>query len=141
MWNTFLMFDWDSQTWTQMPDMPTGRDNHRCEIIETENGKELWVMGGYRDGEYFDDVEIFKFNSMQWSTGVRLPGPRDGHSTAVVENNIIVIGGQNSMNALDSILKWNPELNDWEYLELGLDGPRSFFGATLVDERSGVTCS
>lgn len=123
-----------------MPDIPTGRGDHGCDIIETENGKELWVTGGYRDGEFFNVVEIFNFNSMQWSAGVGLPGPRDGHSTAVVDNNIIIIGGQGSSFTVDVILDWNPESNNWEKREVGLDGPRAFFGATLVDERSGVIC-
>ena len=137
----FFIFNWESQTWTQMPDVPNGRDNLGCEIIETANGKELWVIGGYNAGYYFGLVDIFNFADMQWSTGVPLPNARAGFATVVVDNNIVVIGGNDGINAMSSILEWNPESNSWQELNDGLDGPRTNFGATLVDERSGVSCT
>ena len=124
-----------------MPRIPTGRDNHGCEIIDTENGKELWVIGGYGDGHCFDSVEIFNFDTMQWSTGTPLPGPRAGLSTTVIDNNILVIGGSDDNFAHSVIWEWSAKFNRWTQSDVELDGPRSFFGATLVDERSGATCS
>lgn len=127
-----------------MPDIPTGRYNHGCEIIDTENGEELWVIGGYNSRDFYyalDSVEVYNFELRQWSTGVPLPGKRTGLSTVVVDNNIIVIGGEDGDNVQSNIWEWNPASNNWKESEVGLDGPRSFFGAILVDERSGVTCT
>ena len=138
----FYTFDWDSQTWTPMPDIPAGRDNHGCEIIDTANGQELWVVGGYSSGNtYYDSVDVFNFGSGQWSQGVPLPSPRAGLSTVVIDNNIVVFGGQDSQEVLSSILEWTPESSSWERQDTGLDGPRSFFAAILVDERSGLNCN
>lgn len=135
--STFIKYDWDSQTWTQMPDLPNGHSEHGCEIIDTSNGKELWLVGGI----HLDSVDIFNFDSMTWSTGIPLPAIRWGLSTVVVENNIIVIGGKDENYSHSTIWEWNPDSNSWNERYIGLDGPRSFFGATLVDERSGVVCN
>lgn len=140
---SFYMFDWESQTWTDMPRLPTGRFNHRCEIIDTENGKELWVIGGITFLGVTESVDIFNFNTQTWSTGVPLPEPRDGFSTVVVDNKIVVMGGQKRLIGVtvSRILEWSPPVNNWVELDVRLDGPRDYFGATLVDERSGVVCT
>ena len=133
--SSFLMFDWESQSWTHMPSIPTSRYDHGCEIVETANGNELWLLGGV----FSDSVEIFNFDSFRWSIGTPLPGPRAGLSTVVI-NNIIFMGGSDEDHAHSNIWEWNPNSNSWDEREIGLDGPRSFFGAALVDERSGVVC-
>ena len=139
--SAFYQFGWETQTWTKMPDLPEALHEHGCEIIETERGQELWVMGGVQGGYVSASVYTFNFDTRQWSTGVPLPRPRAGFSTVVIDNSILVIGGEDKFDAYPTIFAWNHVSNEWEEREAGLSGPRSYFGATLVDERSGISCT
>ena len=138
-WISFYSFDWESQTWAEMPENGTPRWQAGCEIIETEKGKELWVMGGWRGQKIdVDVVEIFKLNRRLWFTGTALPGPMSHFATIVVNNQILVLGGWNGNDTLSSILVWDS--TSWEELEGGLAGPRQSFAAVHIDERAGDIC-
>ena len=140
--STFFLFDWESEVWTQMPDIPMGRNGHGCAIIDTANSKELWVIGGHGNTKTnVDSVYVFNFGSGHWSTGTPLPYGMSGFSTEVVDNNVFIIGGYRGSDQVATILQWNPAVANWEEHERGLDQPRAYFASTLVDERSGIICT
>ena len=45
--DSLFIFDWTSQTWTEMEPMPTARADHGCGLVTTqERGQEIVVVGG-----------------------------------------------------------------------------------------------
>jgi len=95
----FDEYDPASDTWTELPDMPRVRDHFHAAL----SSEKLYVAGG-RDtsdssifGATIAEVDVYDFVSGQWSTlsaSSNLPTPRGGTTTAVLGNEILVIGGE-----------------------------------------------
>ena len=135
----FYMFNWNDETWTAMPDLVSSRYYHGCAVVNTEHGKELWLVGGF-SGPHLDSVHIFDFTSSEWRVGVPMPQPRKGPATVVVDNKVVVIGGSPfNGEYLSSILEWNPDSNSWLESTARLSKSRGFAAATLVND-SGANC-
>lgn len=93
--------------WTVLPDAPHARDHFFAEVI----GNRMYVAGGRRsrfgtdDGTWKDTevaVDVFDFTTDQWLTGndvpADLPTARAGAATAVLGNELLVIGGEIANN-------------------------------------------
>lgn len=120
--NWFDEYDPATNTWKVLPDAPRARDHFQAVIINDK----LYVAGGRRSsastGQVFDltipEVDVYDFANGSWSTlpaGSNLPIPRAGASNVVLDNEIIVVGGESGIqteahketHALDVITnKW-----------------------------------
>jgi hypothetical protein len=87
--------------WKVLPDSPHARDHFQAAIID----KKLIVAGGRKSSsktkEIFEltvgEVDVFDFENGKWSTlpsENNLPTHRAGSTTVVMNNNVIVIGGE-----------------------------------------------
>lgn len=57
------MYDFTSNTWTELPPMQENRDSHGCGVVTLEDGtQELVVAGGYDR----TSVEIYNFGTQVW---------------------------------------------------------------------------
>ena len=102
----FDEFDPATNTWTILPDAPRARDHFAAAVIDDQ----LVCAGGRRSGAgtgffgTFDSVvlktDVYDFNTGIWSTlaspAGNIPTGRAGASTAVLEGEVIVIGGESS---------------------------------------------
>ena len=71
---------------------PKPRSAHTVSVVETK----IYVFGGHRDGEKFNDTHILDTASMSWVCpqvkGIP-PGKRNAHTTTVVGTSLYVFGG------------------------------------------------
>lgn len=95
----FDQFDPASNTWTALNDAPRSRDHFHASL---KDGK-LYAAGGRNTGltGYFSDniaaVDVYDFNTQSWSTlANNLPRPVAAASTAIIGNELLVIGGEDT---------------------------------------------
>ncbi len=83
------LWRWDptGQTWTQLANMPTAKQNAQAAYW---NGK-IYLPGGYI-GTHITENAIYDIASNTWSTGAPLPAARSGMSAAY-NGKIYVVGG------------------------------------------------
>ncbi len=97
--NWFDEYDPATNTWRVLPDAPHARDHFQAAVV----GTKLYAAGGrrssYNTGQTFTltvpDVDVYDFTTGQWSTLANpIPTQRAGTSTVVLDNEVIVIGGE-----------------------------------------------
>ena len=125
----FDRFDPETGEWTRLDNAPNARDHADGAII----GDRLYVAGGRTsDIPVASDnpvlpVDIYDFQTGQWSTGENIPTPRGGAANAAVGNELIVAGGEinTSASALVRVEAYNTVTNTWRRLsdmETGVHG-------------------
>jgi N-acetylneuraminic acid mutarotase len=118
------VYDPSTNTWATAAAMPTARMEMQADTV---NGK-IYVMGGslaQTTGELnftVSTTEIYDPATDSWSTGASMPYPVYQAASAVVDNNIYVIGGQDpslfsrqNLNAQNVQFNqiYNPATNSW----------------------------
>ncbi|MEK6481684.1 malectin domain-containing carbohydrate-binding protein [Catalinimonas sp. 4WD22] len=97
----FDEYDPATNTWQTLPDAPRARDHFHAVVVNNK----LYMAGGrrssYATGETFSitvpEVDVFDFETGTWSTlpsGSNIPTQRAGSTTAVLGEELIVIGGE-----------------------------------------------
>ena len=111
----FDVYDPAANSWAELPDMPRPKDHsHAAEL----NGV-LYSAGG-RDGAInatYDAVDTFDFASGTWTTlETTLPTERGGFASAVVGNEILIIGGEGGGNTYAEVEALNTDTLEWREL-------------------------
>lgn len=108
-----------TRKWTRLPDMPRSRDHFQAAIM---NGK-FYAVGG-RDTTIdavtrkVDVYDLASPDASAWRTrNTALPTARTGFATAVLGRRILVIGGEGSGKAYDTVEAYYPATNSWRTLE------------------------
>ncbi|MEM6285261.1 MAG: kelch repeat-containing protein [Chloroflexota bacterium] len=121
--------------WAVLPDMPRSRDHFGAAIV----GDKIYAAGGRNTGEgnptqgtVIAEVDVFDISDNQWTTlpsASNIPTSRGGTATAVLGNDIYVIGGEESSVgiAFDETEALNATTEQWTSL------------ANLNQERHGTT--
>ena len=96
------LYDPVADSWTTLPDAPRERDHFHAAEIE---GK-LYLAGGRRSGfggstfaATVAEVDVFDIATSMWSTlpaSANIPTERAGNTVAVVNGQLLVIGGESS---------------------------------------------
>ena len=110
-------FDPVTGIWTQLPDAPRARDHFHAGLI---NGK-IYCAGGRRTSQpnftanMISEVDVYDIASQTWTTPSQMISPRGAPAVAVVNNELIVAGGEVDYqnNALDIVEAYNPTSNSW----------------------------
>lgn len=102
-----------TETWTQLADMPTGKQNIQGTYL---NGR-IYVPGGY-NGAHITENAIYDIATNSWTTGAPLPVAHTG-ATAAYAGKIYDFGGNTANTRLDI---YDPETNTWTQ---GADFPTS----------------
>ncbi len=101
--------------WSRLPDMPRPREHFHAAIV----GDRLYAIGG-RDLEIdatISATDAYDFSRREWITGLaRIPTERGGFAVAVIEGQIVVIGGENAAGASDAVESYDPRSNTWRGL-------------------------
>ena len=111
----FDVYDPAANTWSQLPNMPVARDHFQAQVA---NGK-FWVTGG-RDTAIDNTITstiAYDFSTGTWQTGFApLPTARGGFASAVLGNEILVIGGEGGGTAFHTVEAYNTTTNTWRTL-------------------------
>jgi len=83
------------------------------------------AIGGYNGSQRLSSVESFSFDTETWTAFPAMTTARVGHSAAVHDGKIYVIGGKDT----DSVEMFDPAAQRWE---LSHDIKIKRFGSTLV---------
>jgi hypothetical protein len=107
--------------WTILPNAPRPRDHAHAALV----GNKLYMVSGRLSGgdggvygPLVNEVDVFDFDSMQWSTlpsSSNIPTGRAGALVANFENKIYVAGGEvpSSTDALAVVEVLDPTTNTW----------------------------
>ncbi|WP_265990643.1 putative Ig domain-containing protein [Larkinella insperata] len=111
-----------TNTWRTLPDAPHSRDHFQAVIM----GDKLYAAGGRRTsantGQTFmltvPEVDVYDFKSGQWTTlSEPIPTPRAGAAAVVLNNELVVIGGESPQPAAHQETEvLNPATGMWRRL-------------------------
>ncbi len=113
-------YDPVTNTWTILPDAPNTRDHCKGAIYEDK----LYMVGGHKTGfngninALESAVDVYDFDTQTWTTQSNpIPTPRGGNAIAVLGNELLAIGGNNSSgNAVDATEALNLDNGNWRTL-------------------------
>jgi len=123
----FDEYDPATGTWTPLADAPRARDHFHAGVI----GSKMYLAGGRLSGgaggvfkPVIAEIDVYDFNTSQWSTlAQNLPTPRGAPAVAVFNNKLVVIGGEvqnenvyNEVNVSDALKiteQYDPATQTW----------------------------
>ncbi len=122
----FDEYDPATGIWTPLADAPRARDHFHAGVI----GSKMYLAGGRLSGgtggvfkPVIAEVDVYDFNTAQWSTlAQNLPTPRGAPAVAVFNNKLVVIGGEvqnenvygvNVSDALKITEQYDPATQTW----------------------------
>jgi N-acetylneuraminic acid mutarotase len=126
----FDVYDPVTNTWTELPDMPREREHFHGAVV---NGK-LYAIGGrlVDINEFVTQTDAYDFGMGEWQTGFEpIPTPRGGFGAAVVDGQIVVMGGEGGGEAKGRVEVYDP-VNDCWYQAEPMAIPRHGFQAAEV---------
>ena len=114
----FDVYDPATGIWTKLPDMPRVRDHFHAAVVD---GK-FYAIGGRNSviSAMTTKVDVYDLASgaAAWQTpDTALPTPRGGFATAVLGNEILVIGGEGGGIAHNEVEAYDTVDNSWRALE------------------------
>ena len=133
----FDEFDPQTGKWTQLPDAPHARDHITVGVVNNR----LVVTAGRSSQQpnVFDntvsETDVYNFTRGRWETSAEdIPTPRAGTMTVVVDNEVVVIGGESlaSSAAHRTVESFDVQTGGWRELQSLLTGRHSG-GAAVVD--------
>ncbi|WP_139166157.1 Kelch repeat-containing protein [Chryseobacterium jejuense] len=90
----FQYYDIASNTWNSLPNMPTARET-KGKIVNDK----LYVIGGF-NGTPSRLINVYDLKTNLWVNQYTMPSGIAGHSLAVYDNKIFIVGGVNNQNFL-----------------------------------------
>lgn len=113
---SFYAYDPTADSWAELPKMPHIRDHFHAAIL----GGKFYAIGG-REAKInatIPFVDAFDFKTQTWTTlDTSLPTERGGFASAVLGNEILVIGGEGGGDTYSAVEAYNPDTNAWRDLE------------------------
>jgi N-acetylneuraminic acid mutarotase len=127
-------YDPSSDTWRVLPDMPLSRDHFHAQVVD---GKFYALAGRNKKiGATRSKNAVYDFSKSSWTTNIApIPTPRGGVASAVVGDEILVIGGERGGLAWSTVEAYNTTRNTWRTLE---PMPTARHGIQAVSWNGGV---
>ncbi len=120
-----------TQGWnTTLDDMPTALNHLAGQAV----GGKLYVIGGRSVGieGIVGEVQVYDPVLMSWSSRAAMPTPRGGMASGVVNDLIVVVGGEGNASASSGVFPevevYDPVLDQWTQLQ-NMQTPRHGMGA------------
>ena len=137
--NWFDVFDPRTNQWSTLPNSPRARDHFHAAVI----GNKLYVAGGRRSGQQntflptVGAVDVFNFQTNSWATlPNNIPTQRAASTAAVLGNELIIIGGEQSSGAANNQTEaLNVSTNNWRTLAPLLQGRH---GTQAIVNNNGI---
>lgn len=92
--NKFQYYDIALNTWTTLPDMPTAKET-KGKIVNNK----LYVIGGF-NGTNSNLIDVYDLNTNAWTNQYTMPVGVSGHSVAVSNNKIFIVGDYDNQTYL-----------------------------------------
>lgn len=92
--NKFQYYNIASNTWNSLPDMPTAKET-KGKIVDNK----LYVIGGY-NGTSSNLIDVYNLNTNLWTHQYTMPVGVSGHSLAVSNDKIFIVGDYNNQTFL-----------------------------------------
>jgi N-acetylneuraminic acid mutarotase len=130
----FDEYDPATGTWTQLPNMPVSRDHFHAQVV---NGK-LYALAGRNKliGSTRSKNAVYNFATGTWTTNIaNIPTPRGGVASAVVGDEILVIGGEGGGQAWNTVEAYNTLADSWRTLD---PMPTARHGIQAVNWNGGI---
>lgn len=109
------VYDTETNTWSEKAPIPSLRN---CPAIVTKDSLIYVIGGGGSENSIWNPiatVECYNIKTDEWTTKADMPFVLYKPGAVVVENKIIVLGGQDaSGKSLSSVLIYDIESNSWE---------------------------
>ncbi|MBM3765341.1 MAG: hypothetical protein FJW32_08105 [Acidobacteria bacterium] len=102
--NAFEVFDSQTNEWTRLPNMPTGRDHLTAQFT----GGKFYALAG-RNSRDVATVEEFDPAANTWRARRSAPTARGGVASAVVDGKIYVMGGEGASGTPQNTFRQNEE--------------------------------
>ena len=130
-----LCFNVNDHTFQVLPfQLNFGRQGHRCAFIPNTN--KIMITGGARKGFFPDSTEILDCEDGSVTMASPLNTKRFYHGMGVVtingENKLVVFGGYDGKNYLDSTELYNTHTERWEMADFKLSESKSSFGFLTI---------
>eukprot|EP00043_Microstomoeca_roanoka_P018663 m.202333 g.202333 ORF g.202333 m.202333 type:complete len:535 (+) comp16872_c11_seq2:227-1831(+) len=125
---------WKSVQTTGMA--PAPRLNHAADVV----GQDLYVFGGFQDGEAKNDLYKLDLETMKWTVikVANAPDRRCNHSLTAVGNKLYVFGGRGGEKLLfNDVHCFDAETRQWTVIEPSgtPPPPRDFHSAVTFDDK------
>ena len=111
----FDVYDPATDSWAQLPDMPTARDHFHAVVLADR----FWAIGGRnKDIRATTSAnEAYDFASARWTTGhAPLPTPRGGFGAAGVGHEVLIVGGESYGKAHAEVEAYDVVRDSWRSL-------------------------
>ena len=120
-------YDVSGDTWSDVP-APGKRREH---VAAVALDGDIWAIAGRWEGEIFDTTEIYDPDAQAWRAGPSLSEARSGFGAVVVDQAIVVAGGEvfSPDEALDSVERLEDAGDQWASIE---SLPHGLHGNPLV---------
>lgn len=92
--NKFQYYDIASNTWNSLPDMPIAKET-KGKIVNDK----LYVIGGF-NGTSSNLIDVYDLNKNLWTNQYTMPEGVSGHSLAVSDDKIFIVGGYDNQTFL-----------------------------------------
>ena len=113
----FDVYDPGSDSWAQLPDMPRARDHFHAAVVDGD----FYAIGGRVSSTSLNATttanDAYDLGGGSWTQGREpLPTPRGGFATAVLGDEILIIGGEGGGSANDEVEAYNTSTDTWRDL-------------------------
>lgn len=104
------IFNTRTRKWKLLPSpMTQSRNGPAAAAI----GDNIFVMGGYGDGQYLDSMEVYNIQSQAWATLPPMNSTRQHCAAVAVGSSIFVIGGTNDNGSLGTAEMYDVASRSW----------------------------
>ena len=92
--NKLHYYDVGSDSWTELADMPDGRET-RGEIINNK----IYAVGGF-NGNVSNKIDVYNINTNQWDNQFTMPFASSAHSLTVYNDLIFILGDYTELDRI-----------------------------------------
>ncbi|MCW1960551.1 Kelch repeat-containing protein [Chryseobacterium viscerum] len=90
----FQYYDIASDTWHSLPDMPIAKET-KGKVVNNK----LYVIGGFNENSS-NLIDVYDLNTNRWTNQYKMPVGISGHSLAVADNKIFIVGDYSNQDFL-----------------------------------------
>ena len=121
-------------------DPPRPGPDPRNQLAPAALGGRLYAIGGRVDGSYARNLqanEAYDPATDRWEARAPLPTARSGIAAAVLDQRIVVVGGEGTAGTFEEVEAYDPERDGWTSYA-PMPTARHGLGAAVVDGRMHI---
>jgi len=128
-------------TFTHLPQLKQARSLHGCGVWKEGDKKWIIVAGGLNPGN-LKTTEMLEVGGTEWISSEDLNVARAGHSMAITQGGVMVLGGRTIGGAdLSSVEMFDWSTKTWSLVEPSLNKEKSYFGGAVEIPASLFGCT